>query len=131
MTTAEPMPIIHIFKEYNIGKFLTTKHYKIETVTNGTNQFSDIINISKDRKCAKSSPTYWIQIHDGKKWIKPRLTGLFKTCYPSIYKGDKDHKKHLIIFKFSRDASTLTVDYYKDYYTNDLSNVLPTINLVA
>lgn len=126
MVTATP--ITHVFSEINEGKFKSVKHYELKEAQNGTNQFSDIINISKDRKCAKSSPTYWIQIHDGKKWVKPRLTGLFKTCYPSIYKGDTERKKHLVIFKFSRDASTLTIEFFQNYYTNDLSNVLPTIN---
>ena len=120
-------PITHVFSEINEGKFKSVKHYELKEVHNGTTQLTDRLNISKDRNCAQSMPVYWLKIKNGNKWSKC-ITGLFKTCYPSIYKGDKDHKKHLIIFKFSRDASTLTVDYYKDYYTNDLSNVLPTIN---
>ena len=62
MTTATPKPIVHIFKEYNIGKFKTTRHYKLETVLNGTNRLTDIINISKDRNCAQSMPEYWVKL---------------------------------------------------------------------
>ena len=79
MNTATPKPIVHIFKEFNIGKFKTTRHFKLNSVSNGTNQLTDIINISEDRNCAKSNPDYWVQIREDNKWKKPRLTGLFKT----------------------------------------------------
>ncbi|WP_431159092.1 hypothetical protein [Winogradskyella poriferorum] len=123
MSTATPQPILHVFKEYNIGKFKTTRHYKIESVTNGVNQLTDIINISKDRKCAQSMPAYWLQIREGKKWKKPRLTGLFNTIKYNVFKGDIDKKRHLVLFQFSDKANTLTIYYFQNYYTTNLSNV--------
>jgi hypothetical protein len=126
MSTATPKPIIHVFKEYNIGKFKTTKHYKLETVKNGTNQLTDIINISKDRNCAQSMPDYWLQIREGKKWKIPRLTGLFKTRYSYIYSGDikiNGVKTHTLLFKFSNNADTLVIKYFENYYTKDINTI--------
>ncbi|MEH6769454.1 hypothetical protein [Maribacter arcticus] len=127
MTTATPRPIVHVFKECNIGKFKTTRHYELETVSNGTNQLTDLINISKDRNCAQSMPEYWIQIRDGNKWKKPRLTGLFKTGANLIFKGDTQKRTNLVLFKFSDDAETLTIYFYSNYYTKDITTLLNTI----
>ena len=121
-------PITHVFSEINEGKYKSVKHYELIEVNNGTTQLTELINISKNQNCAQSMPTYWLQIRKDNKWIKPYYTGLFKTWYPNIFKGDKDHKKHLLIFKFSRDCKTLIIDFYQDFYTNDLSKVLPKSN---
>jgi hypothetical protein len=124
MTTATP--VTHVFSEINEGKFKSVKHYELIEVQNGTTQLSEQINISKDRNCAQSMPDYWLKIKNGNKWSKC-ITGLFKTGYNNIFDGDLQKKKHLIIFKFSEDASTLTAYVFRDYYTNDLSKVLPLI----
>lgn len=127
MSTATPKPIVHVFKEYNIGKFKTTKHYRLETVTNGSNQLTDIINISKDRNCAQSMPDYWLQIREGNKWKKPRITGLFKTGVKLTYKGDTKKRKNLVLFKFSDDAESLTIYFYSNFFTKDITTLLNTI----
>jgi hypothetical protein len=127
MSTATPKPIVHVFKEYNIGKFKTTKHYQLETVSNGSNQLTDIINISKDRNCAQSMPDYWLQIREGNKWKKPRLTGLFKTGAKLTYKGDTKKRKNLVLFKFSDDAESLTIYFYSNFFTKDITTLLNTI----
>ena len=127
MTTATPKPIVHVFKEYNIGKFKTTRNYQLETASPGTNQLTDIINVSKDRNCAKSKPEYWIQIRDGNKWRKPCLTGLFKTGANLIFKGDTKKRTNLVLFKFSYDYETLTIYFYSNYYTKDITTLLKTI----
>ena len=120
-------PITHVFSEINEGKFKSVKHYELKEVKNGTTQLTEGLNISKDRNCAQSIPDYWLKIKNGKKWSSC-ITGLFKTGVKNIFKGDKDHKRHLIVFKFSDNAKTLTAYFFKDYYTNDLSDVLPIIN---
>jgi hypothetical protein len=127
MSTATPIPIVHVFKEYNIGKFKTTRHYQLETVSNGSNQLTDIINISKDRNCAKSVPDFWLQIREGNKWKKPRLTGLFKTGVKLTYKGDTKKRKNLVLFKFSDDAESLTIYFYSNFFTKDITTLLNTI----
>jgi len=72
-------------------------------------------------------PDYWLKIKNGNKWSNC-ITGLFKTGVSNIYKGDKDRKKNLIVFKFSDNAKTLTAFFFKNYYTKDLSKVLSIIN---
>ena len=127
MTTATPKPIVHVFKEYNIGKFKATKHYQLETVSNGTNQLTYIINVSKDRNFAQSVPEYWLQIREGNKWKKPRLTGLFKTGANLIFKGDTQKRTNLVLFKFSDNAETLTIYFYSNFCTKDITTLLNTI----
>ena len=126
MTTATINPIVHVFSEINEGKYASVKHYEFIQVKNGTNQLSELLNISKNRNCAQSIPIYWLKIRNGKKWSKC-LTGLFSTTEKNIYKGDTDKKKNLVLFKFSDNAKTLTVYLYPNYYTKDLSDLLPAI----
>jgi len=123
-----PKPIIHIYKEINKGKYKDTKHFELVEVKNGTSQLSELINISKDRKFANSSPDYWLKTRQGNKWSEKALTGLFRTNVRFVYKGDENHRQHIILFKFSDDAQTLTIYYFKNYFTGDLSKVLPFIN---
>lgn len=126
MATQTPQPVTHIYKEVNKGKHLSVKHFELAEVLNGNSQLSELINISKNRNCAMSMPDYWLKIRQGAKWSKC-ITGLFKTGNKNLFKGDRDKKQHLLIFKFS-DADILTVFYFKNYYTRDLSDVIKLIN---
>lgn len=126
MATQTPKPVTHIFKEVNRSKFLSVKHFELTSVSNGNSQLSELINISKNRNCAMSMPDYWLKIRQGPKWSKC-ITGLFKTAKQDLYKGDHNKRQHLLIFKFS-DADTLTIYYFKNYFTTDLTKVLPFIN---
>lgn len=121
-------PTIHIFKEYNVGKYKSVKHYELITVLNGVSKLSNEVNVSKNRNFAKSMPDYWIKLKEGNKWSKNNLTGLFKTSENLTYKGDSEKKKNLLIFKFSDLGSTLTVYYFDNYYTVDLTSVFEHIN---
>lgn len=125
-----PKPIIHVFTEFNQGKYLTTKHYKLDHCINGKTLLSDEVNISKDRSFAKSTPSYWLKIRNGKKWSK-NITGLFKINARMMYRGDHQFRKHLLLFHFSDNAEVLMIYFYQDYYTNDLTNVLNRIDLVS
>ena len=118
-----PAPTIHHFTEINAGKYAGVKHYELDQVENGTSLLAEKINISKDRKFAKSAPDYWLKIREGKKWSKP-LTGLFKTSAGNVFHGDCNYKKHLILAKFSEDGNKITVLYFRDFFTADLTNVL-------
>ena len=117
----KPTPVIHIFKEVNVGKYKYTKHYDIVEVINGRNQLSNKLNISADRNCAKANPDYWVQIRKGNKWLTPRLTGLFKTPRFNTFYGDTQRKRNLVIFEFSNDKRMLKVSYYPKFYTQDFS----------
>ena len=128
MNTATLQPVTHVYKEINKGKYKSVKHYELQRTLNGTPLLSDLLNVSKDRMCAKSSPLFWVQTHNGKKWVKPRLTGLFKTPKKDTYKGDAKDKKHLIIVKFFDDYDYMIVYYFKDFYTRDIKTVLSFID---
>jgi hypothetical protein len=119
-----PTPTIHTYKEINSGRFASVKHYLLDHVTNDNCFLSEQLNISKDRKFARSNPDYWLKIKEGKKWSKP-LTGLFKTSTENVFHGDCNYKQHLIILKFTEDESRATVYYFKDFYTADLTHILP------
>lgn len=117
-------PIIHVYKEINEGKYKTTKHYLIDEVVNGKLLLSENLNINLNRDFAKSSPDYWLHIRTS-KWI--RLTGLFFDSSNNIYRGDKGQnnvKEDLILVRFFDNKRTMTVYYFKNYYTNDLKNVI-------
>ena len=124
MNIAPPTPTIHTFTEINPGKYASVKHYKLDQVNNGTSLISEKINIQKDRNYAKSMPDYWLKIRQGKKWSRP-ITGLFKTSTENLYKGDGNYKRHLILLRFTEDQSQVTVYYFKDFYTADLTHILP------
>jgi len=115
-------PIIHTFKEINVGKYTWVKHYELKEVINGKSLLSNSINISKDRQFSRANPDYWLKKRIGNKW-SGYITGLFKTTYKNIYKGDIDNKKHLVIFKFSDDESIVTIAIYQHYFSNDLNHL--------
>tara|TARA_R110001583_G_scaffold74038_3_gene205332 strand:+ start:886 stop:1269 length:384 start_codon:yes stop_codon:yes gene_type:complete len=117
-------PSIHVFKEFNVGKYNSVKHFELLEIKNGNIVLTTKINLSKDRGFAKSNPDYWVKIWRGNKWSPKTLTGLFKTKIPNIYFGYKGKKEHLILIKFSNEGSTMTLYYFENFFTNDLSKVL-------
>lgn len=116
-------PVTYIFKEINIGKYTSVKHYELVSFDGTTNKLSTQLNISQNRNCAQSTPDYWLKIKQGKKW-SGWLTGLFKTDSSNIFRGDLEKKKHLLLFRFTKDTHTLNVCYFENCFTRDLSNVL-------
>ena len=126
MATQIPHPITYNYKETHLGKFKTVKRYELVTVNTKNPKLSNIIRISKDQLFAKSSPVYWLDGHNGKKFVKPSITGLFKTSKGYIYYGDIDInrvKTHTLIFVFSRNAETLTIKFFENFYTKDIDSL--------
>lgn len=120
-----PTPTTHVYKEINEGKYKTTKHYELVEVKNGTQKLSNLINIVVDRGFAKSAPNFWLKIRNGKRW--ENFTGLFKTNTLGVYsadKGNNNRKEDLLIVEFSNYERDITIYYFKDYYTANLSEVL-------
>jgi len=116
MGNQKKIPIVHFFKEINIGKYKGVKHYELVEVQNGKPKLSQLINISKDRNCARSKPAYWLKTRLVNKWSKAE-TGLFKTAINGFtYSGDLENKTHLVLFEFSKDASTLKIFVYFNYF---------------
>ena len=123
-----PQPIVHTFNEINIGKYKGTKNYEIATVENGKNQLSETINICNDRGFAKSSPAFWLKIRVANKW--KILTGLFATDNDYYFVADKGRnnvKEALLFVKFNQNKQVVTVYYFKNFYTNNIYQVLQTL----
>lgn len=110
-------PIIHKYKEVNVGKFRTVRHFKLVEVE-GRQVLTDLINISQDRQFAKSQPDYWVKTHNGKKWLNP-ITGLFKTrATGNVFFGDLERKKHLIVVDMGNGqiGGEIVVYVYPNWY---------------
>lgn len=119
-------PIILTYDAINLGKYKSTTHYQLTKGNLNATDLTELLNISADRECAKSSPTYWLQTRSNNKWQNPRLTGLFKTELQNFYKGDSQKKRNKIVFQFSNLRQTLTVYYFENlnypgFYRDDLS----------
>jgi len=107
------IPIIHTYKEINVGKYKSVKHYELIDCT-GSTVLTNIINISLDRQFAKrSNPKYWLKTHNGKKWSL-NITGLFETSVKNVLLGDLNKKQHLLIIQETENG--LTVYVYVNYY---------------
>ncbi|MDN3664461.1 hypothetical protein ACFFU1_14210 [Algibacter miyuki] len=122
MATQTPQPVTHVYKEINEGKYKSVKHYELQKCS-ANPVFSNLINISVNQNCAQSMPVFWLKIREGNKWTK-YITGLFKTSKKNVYKGDTQRKRNLVVFRFSEDYSTLTIEFYQNYYTTDLRKFL-------
>ena len=124
-----PIPTIHTFKEINVGKSKTVQYFELLDTRNGESKLSKLLNISVGRGFSRTNnhPKYFVKERGSNKWIKPALTGLFKTSFSTVYFGDKDKKNHLLIFQFNTEKSMLKVYYFENYYSNNLSNVFKTL----
>ncbi len=125
-TATDLMPFKYVYQEINEGKYKSTKHYELvdkESIC----YLSDKLNISRDRMYAKSNPDYWLKVRETTKWSH-NITGLFKTNEKYLFKGDMYRKKDLLLFKFSDSAKTLTVYYFKGFYTQNIDLVLDYIS---
>ncbi len=117
-TTTIPNPLMMGF-ELDISKtFVSTRHYRH---VKGKDLFSEKLNISKDRMCAKSSPTYWLKTWNGKKWSN-WITGLFPTHYEGWFYGDTDRKKNQVIFHF--EGAKLELFYFEKFYTSRVNELV-------
>ena len=117
-------PIIYVYKEINVGKYSTTKHFELVNQTNDFNKLTDQVKITKDRCFARVQPVYWLHTRTDHKWDKTCLTGLFKTSITNLFIGDTEKKKNLLLFKFSSTADTLTIYCFKNYYSLDIKEAL-------
>lgn len=125
---ATQKPIRHVYQVQNPERYKEVKHYLIVEVSNGKRQLPEIANISENRNFSKArNVNYWLKGKDTnqKKFSRP-ITGLKPTGQPLIYYGDIPTKKngrftpkHLLIFRFSTNSETLTIDLYRDFYTNN------------
>lgn len=119
-------PIIHVYKEINKGKYATVRHFELVKALNGSPQISQLINVSNNRNFALSKPIYWVKERKGDGWVKPNLTGLFRTGIDNLFWGDANRKSHLLLFQFADNE--LTVFYFMNQFSRDLSGYLDKVN---
>jgi len=111
------LPIVHKYKEINVGKYKSVLHFELVDV-DGKQFLTNFLNISQDRQFAKSRPNYWVKTHNGKKWSNP-ITGLFKTrAEGNVYFGDLERKKHLIVVSLenTKNSTEMVVYVYQNWY---------------
>lgn len=125
---ATPKPVKYQFKATRY--FKTVIHYSIQNLTKLSIDLliTEKINISESRDFAKSKPLFWLQERINNKWVKPRLTGLFKTEKENVFWGCRGRYEDLIIIEFKNNKDDLNLYYYKDYFTRNLE---PIINELA
>jgi hypothetical protein len=119
-------PIIHVYREIIIGKYATVRHFELQETLNGFPQLSPFLNISNNRNFAFSKPIYWVKERKEEGWVKPYLTGLFETGVKNLYRGDANHKKHFLFFRFENE-NRLSVFYFKNQFSTDISGFLDRI----
>lgn len=112
-------PIIHVFKEINVGRYATVRHFQLYETFNGSPQLSTLLNISVNRNYALSMPKYWVKERGNNGWVKPHLTGLFPFGTENLFWGDANRKKHLLLFSFDQCENQMIVFYFKNQYSND------------
>lgn len=118
---ATQIPIKYTFKATKY--FSTTTHYSLQNKPNKL-LISDKLNIAESRHFAKSKPDFWCKEFNGKKWISPSLTGLFKTSKEEVYWGCRGKYQHLIIFAFYNNSQDLHIYYYENYFTKNLKPLI-------
>lgn len=114
-------PIKYEFKATKYFKITT--HYNLVTSSNKL-QISDRLNISESRNFAKSKPVFWCQERGVRKWITPRLTGLFETRKENVFWGCRGKYEHLIIFAFYNNNEDLHVFYYENFFTRNIEPLI-------
>lgn len=120
-------PVRHVYKVIHPEKFKEVRHYVIDNPEENR-ILPEMLNVSIDRKFSKAKNiSYWLKGKNAadKKWSES-ITGLKKTSTSFIYFGDipKPFKgrfipKHLLLFQFSKDAHSLTIDVHRNFYTEN------------
>lgn len=131
-----PQYIRHVYKITNELKSYSI--FEIDEVSNGTLLLTELLRIEKFQ--GKSSTTrvddYLRLRTDSKSWTRSQLiTGLRPTAIKNLFSGDckpigkNSTVKTLLMFLFSNDRKTLTIDVYRGFYPNHngiLQNIIST-----
>ena len=118
---ATPTPVKYQFKATRYFKITT--HYELINNPNILH-ITEKINISESRDFAKSKPDFWLKERKNNKWIKPSLTGLFKTNKDYVFWGCRGRYQDLILFVFKNNKEDLTIYYFKDFFTRNLKPII-------
>lgn len=108
------------------------KVYTVYQLVNASSKaiLTELIRIEQFRKYSRGTGfDDYLRLKNTSNWkTSEQVTGLHKTSHPDVFYGDRLHygKKNLIVFKFSNNKETLTIDYYLEYYPTkgDLKTIL-------
>lgn len=123
-TITIPIPVVMEFTLDTEKIFKEVRHYNL---INGKEVISQKLNISINRGHSNAQYTYSLKIWKGKKWSK-QITGLFPTYDSDIFYGDTNNKTNLLLMRFSNNGSTIKAYYFKDFYTERITDFLKTFN---
>ena len=135
-TGKTPQYIRHVYKLSNELKSYSV--YQFDEVTNGSFLLTEILRIEKfqGKSCTTRVDDYLRLRTDPKSWTRSQLiTGLRPTTIDNLFSGDckpigkNSTVKTLLMFLFSKDRKTLTIDVYRGFYPNHngiLQNIIST-----
>ena len=112
---------------YKVSKEL--KSYSIYELVevDKTNQLTQTLRIEKfNGKSNATNIVEYLRLRTSTSWDKSeKVTGLRPTQKEGLFYGDRitkkensETKKNLIIFVFSKDRTTLKIDFYRAFYPN-------------
>jgi len=112
--------INHHFKLINDSlKYKTVRHYQAINEMPKGSILAEVVKVSVNRNFNYSKgATHLFYLKKGGKWQTTILTGLYPAQKGNIYFGDiiyyenRRKKKHLVIFIFNKDRTSLKVDVY-------------------
>jgi hypothetical protein len=94
------------------------------------NLLTSILRIEKfNGKSNATGINEYLRLRTSTSWANSeKVTGLRKTGIPNLYEGNrmKEGKKSLILFYFSEDRKTLTIDVFNSFYPFN-SNMLKAV----
>lgn len=123
---------------YKVSKELKSYSiYDLVEVTNN-NQLTQTLRIEKfNGKSNATNINEYLRLRTSTSWDKSeKITGLRPTQKEGLFYGNRitknenaETKKHLIVFQFSKDRTTLKIDFYRGFYPNHigiLQNIIST-----
>jgi hypothetical protein len=131
-----PQYIRHIFKVNNVLK--TYSVYQFDEVTGTKNLLTDTIRIEKYfGKSNAQNIEHYLRLRNTTNWAtSEKVTGLRPTTIKDLFHGNRlttnpedKQNKTLLLFIFSTDRQTLTIDVYRGFYPNHkgiLQNIVNT-----
>jgi hypothetical protein len=135
-TGKTPDFIRHTFKVTNVLK--TYSVYQIDEVAGTKNLLTDTIRIEKYfGKSNAQNIDHYLRLRTTTNWAtSEKVTGLRTTTITDLFHGNRlsinpegKQNKTLLLFIFSIDSQTLTIDVYRGFYPNHkgiLQNIINT-----
>gem|GEM_PF-4273112 len=111
----------HIYKVEKVQK--TRKDYSFVSCKGNASfenfKLPEIVRLEKNQGCSKAKVQFeeYLIVKDSPKWKDAsRITGLFPSHLPNAFYGDKDEKKHFVVFMLSPSRENLHIVLFPNYY---------------